>query len=162
MENRKNKRLQIYRYCSCIPAIIMMVIIFRFSAANGAESSGTSSGLLANIIGEIERIFHVELKFQEKMRLLEALERPLRKSAHVMEYMCLTFTVMLPFYMFGKSKKVCMFGSAAISILYACTDEVHQYFVPGRAGRITDVLIDSLGVWLSIGIGFFLYHIVKK
>jgi VanZ family protein len=30
----------------------------------------------------------------------------------------------------------------AITFLYACSDEFHQLFVPGRAGRFTDVLID--------------------
>jgi VanZ family protein len=32
-----------------------------------------------------------------------------------------------------------------MTVGYACTDEFHQLFVPGRAGLITDVLIDSIG-----------------
>ena len=35
-----------------------------------------------------------------------------------------------------------------ITVLYACTDEIHQLFVPGRAGMVTDVMIDSIGVTL--------------
>lgn len=31
------------------------------------------------------------------------------------------------------------------SALYACTDEFHQLFVPGRTGQIFDVLVDTLG-----------------
>lgn len=34
-------------------------------------------------------------------------------------------------------------------IVYAATDEFHQRFVPGRTGRVADVLIDSLGAALS-------------
>ena len=38
------------------------------------------------------------------------------------------------------------FGKAWFaSALYAVTDEIHQHFVPGRSGEITDVLIDSIG-----------------
>ena len=33
---------------------------------------------------------------------------------------------------------------------YACMDEVHQIFVPGRAGRFTDVLVDSIGIALGV------------
>ena len=33
-----------------------------------------------------------------------------------------------------------------MTVCYAATDEFHQLFVPGRAGMVTDVLIDSIGV----------------
>jgi VanZ family protein len=34
----------------------------------------------------------------------------------------------------------------ALGVAYAVTDELHQSFVPGRAGAPLDVLIDSVGV----------------
>lgn len=34
--------------------------------------------------------------------------------------------------------------------LYACTDELHQAFVPGRACAFTDVLIDTSGGALAM------------
>ena len=33
---------------------------------------------------------------------------------------------------------------------YAAIDEFHQYFVPGRAGRFTDTLIDAIGFVTAI------------
>ncbi len=48
--------------------------------------------------------------------------------------------------------------SLIIGILYAISDEIHQLFVPGRSGKVTDVIIDSLGI--LTGIVFFL--IVEK
>ena len=33
----------------------------------------------------------------------------------------------------------------AVGTLYAVSDEIHQIYVPGRAGRLSDVLIDSAG-----------------
>ena len=35
--------------------------------------------------------------------------------------------------------------SIIFSFLYACTDEIHQIFVPGRSAQFRDVLIDTLG-----------------
>ena len=37
-------------------------------------------------------------------------------------------------------------------MLYACTDEFHQSFVPGRVAAVHDVLIDSAGAWLALGL----------
>ncbi|MBQ3466792.1 MAG: VanZ family protein, partial [Oscillospiraceae bacterium] len=34
--------------------------------------------------------------------------------------------------------------------LYACSDEFHQLFVPGRAGMFSDVLIDTVGVLFGL------------
>lgn len=36
------------------------------------------------------------------------------------------------------------------SVLYAVSDEVHQSFVPGRHARVTDVLIDTIGILLAL------------
>ena len=36
------------------------------------------------------------------------------------------------------------------SIFYACTDEIHQYFIPGRAMAFKDVLIDSSGALVAM------------
>ena len=57
---------------------------------------------------------------------------------------------------FGEKKKVC--GSIvkkivlplSLGILYACIDELHQYFVPGRACQIRDVCIDTAGVLAGV------------
>lgn len=37
-----------------------------------------------------------------------------------------------------------------IAVLYAATDEVHQTFVPGRNGRVADVVIDGMGAALGL------------
>ena len=38
-----------------------------------------------------------------------------------------------------------LFLAILASALYACTDELHQLFVPGRTGQIFDVFVDTLG-----------------
>ncbi len=42
--------------------------------------------------------------------------------------------------------------SLVLAFLYACSDEYHQSFVPGRGAAAGDVLIDTLGAWLALGI----------
>ena len=39
-----------------------------------------------------------------------------------------------------------------IGVLYAVTDEVHQYFVPGRSCELRDALIDACGVAAGVAI----------
>ena len=47
---------------------------------------------------------------------------------------------------------MCGISAVAVAVLYAATDEIHQLFVPGRAGRFSDVCIDTLGavIWLLL------------
>jgi len=40
--------------------------------------------------------------------------------------------------------------AAAISFIYACSDEYHQTFVAGRTGKPVDVAIDSLGIAVAL------------
>jgi VanZ family protein len=42
--------------------------------------------------------------------------------------------------------------SLMVSFLYACTDEYHQAFVPGRHPTLSDVAFDTVGSWFALGI----------
>ena len=44
------------------------------------------------------------------------------------------------------------------SMLYACSDELHQLFVPGRFCAFKDVMIDSSGAF----VGILLYHLITS
>ncbi len=41
-------------------------------------------------------------------------------------------------------------AALVIAVLYACSDEFHQSFVPNRNAALTDVMIDTLGA--SVGL----------
>jgi len=47
--------------------------------------------------------------------------------------------------------------SLLTGLLFAITDELHQYFVPGRFCSIYDWLADAIG----IGLGIYLFHKIK-
>ena len=46
--------------------------------------------------------------------------------------------------------------------LYAATDEVHQLFVPGRAGLFTDVLIDATGAAIGLLVAGSIIALVNR
>ena len=39
-----------------------------------------------------------------------------------------------------------------LPLLYAISDETHQYFVPHRKGRVMDVLFDTCGILLALAL----------
>lgn len=67
-----------------------------------------------------------------------------RKVAHFTEYLILymlLFNALLEDFNFKKSLMLSLF----IVFVYACSDEIHQVFIPGRTARIRDVIIDTCG-----------------
>lgn len=67
----------------------------------------------------------------------------LKKTAHIIEFGILTFLLSRAF----KFKKPDL--SFLLSLSYAFTDEIHQLFIPGRGGKLSDVLIDLLGIIIA-------------
>ena len=72
----------------------------------------------------------------------------LRKLAHVTEYAVLTFLWWRALRGLGIAGAA-LPAAIAISLLYACTDELHQTFVDGRRGTPVDVAIDSIGIAIA-------------
>ena len=48
------------------------------------------------------------------------------------------------------------------AFIVACVDEIIQLFIPGRAGMVGDVLIDSLGAITGIIIAVIIIKLVIK
>ncbi len=80
------------------------------------------------------------------------------KTLHIIEY---TILFLLSLFSFIKTKinKKPLVSASALSLIYAFSDELHQYLVPGRTGRFSDVFIDLLGI--VIGLGFY-FLIIRK
>ncbi len=78
----------------------------------------------------------------------------IRKSAHILEYVILGLCIwkVVEEYVFDRKKLVIF--SFLFCFFCASVDEIHQLFIVGRSGKITDVLIDSIGYSISL---FFLY-----
>lgn len=86
-----------------------------------------------------------------------------RKGAHVIEYAVL---LVLSFHYFSLTFFRERFGrilllSAGFALMYATTDELHQFFVPFRGAKVTDVLIDGGGILLAT-LGIVLWRQIRK
>ncbi len=66
----------------------------------------------------------------------------LRKLAHIAEYAIL----FLLWYRADNNWK----KAFAVSFVYAIFDEIHQFLVPTRDGRVIDVMIDGIGIVLGL------------
>ena len=69
-----------------------------------------------------------------------------KKLAHIAEYAILTVFLFNALLVHSSPKASTMLVVALIATLFACSDEWHQTFVPGREGTVRDVGIDALGV----------------
>ena len=81
----------------------------------------------------------------------------IRKGAHFTEYLILNLLYFNVLRMYISKNKALIY-SIGLSFIYASTDEFHQLFVQGRAGRFTDVLIDTSGA----ATGSIIVLIIKK
>ena len=127
----RNKRLVI----GWIALLFWVGLIFYMSNQPGDVSS-KQSGLVLKIF----QLVGIDLNKE----LGELATFIVRKAAHFTEYfiLCLLAINVMKYYFNIKNAIVYAF---IFSVLYACTDEIHQYFIPGRAMAFKDVLIDSSG-----------------
>ncbi len=135
-------------------AIIWMCIIFAFSAQTKEESSVVSEGFSYRIVNTTGLLFHLNIDEEQLREIAGAIERFVRKGAHMTEYAILAILLYVWTHRWQMTRLRKSVEAAVIAILYAGSDEFHQLFVAGRAGRFSDVLIDSAGVVL--GLAFFL------
>lgn len=136
-----------------LPAVALMIIIFYFSSQPAEVSGNLSGGIAYQIVRLAADVTGQEWKEEELLLLAEKLDYPIRKMAHLTEYALLGMAVALG-GVHGSSWsnysiKKQYFLVQIIGSLYAAGDEIHQLFVPGRAGLVGDVLIDSLGILIG-------------
>lgn len=126
-----------------IMTIAVMVCVFLFSCENADDSSDTS-GNFVNLIISIFYGDYDELPLWEQEEIRGNISHFIRKTAHFTIFAALGF---FAFLTSGQKKLLCK-GTAAVLIfcgLYAVSDELHQYFVPGRACMLRDMLLDTCG-----------------
>jgi VanZ family protein len=74
---------------------------------------------------------------------------PIRKAAHMTEYAMLFLLSRWATFGTTSDTSVQAWLPALLSVAYACTDEFHQSFVPGRSAQFSDVLVDSSGIFIA-------------
>ena len=139
--------------------LAVMVFIFVLSAEDGNESSELSNSFLTTLIGRIiNRLTPESWGLSPKLVI--------RKCAHMFEYFCLAISAFLFLHelMIGRVRRCLTSAGLALcwSFLYACSDEWHQSFVPGRSGQFTDVLIDSCGALIGLLASLFVAGLIIR
>lgn len=124
---------------------VCLIVIFYLSRERAVDSQQRSEGLIALI----ERFFNYRFT-----------AHTIRKTAHALEFFGLTLAFNLAY---GTSfMKFSPIISLLSSVFYSATDEIHQFFVEGRACRSYDLLIDF---WGTLGMTVLLitvYLIYKR
>lgn len=133
-----------------ILALFWMCVIFSFSAQEKEESSEVSEAFSYRMVSSTGLLFHLNLDEEQLREIANAIENTVRKAAHMTEYGILSvlFYIWLGKWQFAISRRSIM--AMVFAALYAVSDELHQTFVPGRAGRFSDVIIDSIGAVIGV------------
>lgn len=137
-----------------------MVVIFLFSNQPASESSKISGTFSFRLVEKADRVFELNMTKEDMETVAEHIDYPVRKAAHMTEYAIFSLLSFGFFYHLKRTgkKQFCYASAWLFSVCYAATDEFHQLFVPGRAGRISDVCIDAAGA----AIGLFLCYVLRK
>ena len=158
----KSKKDTILFIVFSVLAILVMCIIFTFSAENATESDETSGGILEIVLNVLYDGYE-DISETEKMELVSSFQPTIRVFAHGFAFLTLGFFVTGSFFQIDRST---VFGKMLISFVftlgYAVFDEVHQLFVPGRAFQFFDIVIDSFGAIFGILIFLFFKNVAKR
>ena len=139
----------------CIFTVLLvawMGFIFSMSAQNSEVSSNTSGETIRVVLSLVPEFEEQSKDFQEQ--IIEDLQFIARKSAHFIAYMILGILSILLFLQFDSINKRPQIA-LLFCIAYAISDEIHQFFVPGRACQLRDVIIDSTGSLTGIVLVLF-------
>ena len=150
------------KWMAFMPMLGMMCLIWSFSAHTGDESSGQSLGVVSRIIQVIEQVTDQDWTEEQELNFQEMIHTPIRKAAHMTEYFILEILTAFPFLLYKKRRSWIVKVSFVICFLYACSDELHQLFVPERSCQFTDVLVDCTGVSIGCFLFFLIYGAIHS
>ncbi|TDP50349.1 VanZ family protein [Aminicella lysinilytica] len=137
------------KYLLIIPVIIFMVGITYFSSQDVVQSTDFSTSVSIRIYSMIDPGFK-DLPEAEQMTKAYAVDENMRHVGHCTEYFLLRMVV----YIALRKKRRSFLWTFAICACFAAGDEIHQYFVPGRACQLSDWVIDMIGVMVLLGIAW--------
>ena len=121
-ERMARRGVEIYFYA--VPVIVWMGVIFLLSAQPSLGVAGQ----------------HISTSY-----LL------VRKGAHIAEYFILgALSFRLFMHWLPRNSHAVAAGTLLFSLPFAISDEAHQLFVTGRQGRVSDIVIDAAGIFLSL------------
>lgn len=149
---------------SFVPALLLLSLIFGFSAQDGESSGSLSFQISLYLVQLFSPLLPAAMSEKVLIDRAELIHLFVRKCAHMTEYFLLALSLQLPLSTCLSrllSRKVRIFTGTALAVLFAALDEFHQTFVPGRSGNFTDVCIDSIGV-IAASFCLFLFYSIRQ
>jgi VanZ family protein len=134
---------------SILSILVFVCIIFYSTLHTGYESNKTSEKVALFIVNAISDIFNLP-PVKLHSGLFSAVNTIVRKLAHFMEYFILCGLFYFAFRIFNASRSKAKLYSFISILSLACIDETVQSFVPGRDGKLTDILIDTSGALIAL------------
>ncbi len=154
------RKLKTIRIILVSLTVLLCSVIFMLSADNADESDKKSDYFSQAFVSSVSDSFDSD---DEMIKLIvEKSVYIVRKSAHFIEYALLGVllaSVCTSYY--AGIGKTCLI-SQLCGGLYAVSDELHQYFVPGRSCQLSDVVLDWVGVFTGICIVVLTVSIYKR
>ena len=135
---------------SFLPAIVMMYVIYSFSAQTGEVSGALSYEVSYQIVETKNEVLNENKSYDELAYSASSIEFYVRKAAHMTEYCLLAIAISFPLYVYGVRGIWLILLAGVICVGFAGFDEYHQSFVSDRVPSVRDVGIDSIGVTVGI------------
>ncbi len=135
---------------SFLPAILMMLLIYSFSAQPGEVSGNLSYKISYQIVETKNEILGTNKSYDELAVEAESIHYYVRKAAHMTEYCILAIAISFPLYVYRVRGIWLILLAGIICVGFAGMDEYHQSFVGGRGPSVKDVGIDSIGALIGI------------
>lgn len=135
---------------SFLPAIVMMWLIYCFSAQTGEVSGNLSYKVSYQLVETTNEILGTHKSLDQIAYDAYQIEYYVRKAAHMTEYFLLAVAISFPLYVYRIRGVWLILLAGIVCVGFAGFDEYHQSFVANRGPSVKDVLIDSVGA--SIGI----------
>lgn len=149
-----NKKILLY----FIPALIVTLIIFTLSSRD-IETSNAESGQVTQTIANLFGSSSDEAADGQTPTMpLDILNLYIRSLAHVIEFGGLGLMIILGCLLAKLSQRHLIIVTLTWGAVVALSDELVQYFTPGRTCDILDMTKDVIGIVLALAFAY----VVKK
>ena len=142
--------LTLLKPLSFLPALVMMYVIFSFSAQTGEVSGNLSYEISYQIVETKNELLATYKSYDELAYEADQIHYCVRKAAHMTEYFLLAIAISFPLYVYRVRGFWLVFLAGIVCVGFACLDEYHQSFVSGRTPGLRDVGFDSAGALIGI------------
>lgn len=141
--------------------VIWMSVIFAFSAMDSEQSTEVSMSV-GGVVAETFVPGYDNWDEDKQVEFAQKIDHPIRKTAHATEYAILGFLITMTINSFFTEKKGLRFVALPLGSLYAVSDELHQTMVSGRSCQLSDVCIDTCGVFAGLMLAVLVIFIMNK